>query len=211
MKEIKFVYTCYHEDQKLKMSLSHLQLYQENQKRIEDKNDNDACIQATSETVEEIVKEKEVDNRQPDDVEESVTNDVNSASPSEMQNSKGGKDGIAALSEHQPEQQNLQNAEVFKGSKANNEATEETTVIDHEEEKKVAAESESVTPEDAEVAEIDAMQSKVIREQGTPVTFGISAMEAVREIRFRIEQKTQLTASAGKYSQMWHVLWILIE
>ena len=198
MKEIKFVYTCYHEDQKLKMSLSHLQLYQENQKRIEDKNDNDACIQATSETVEEIVKEKEVDNRQPDDVEESVTNDVNSASPSEMQNSKGGKDGIAALSEHQPEQQNLQNAKVFKGSKANNEATEETTVIDHEEEKKIAAESESVTPEDAEVAEIDAMQSKVIREQGTPVTFGISAMEAVREIRFRIEQKTQLTASAGK-------------
>ena len=82
-----------------------------------------------------------------------------------------------------------------EGSKANNEAAEETTVIDHEEEKKVAAESESVTPEDAEVAEIDAMQSKVIREQGTPVTFGISAMEAVREIRFRIEQKTQLTAS----------------
>ena len=198
MKEIKFVYTCYHEDQKLKMSLSHLQLYQENQKRIEDKNDNDACIQATSETVEEIVKEKEVDNRQPDDVEESVTNDVNSASPSEMQNSKGGKDGIATLSEDQPEQQDLQNAEVFEGSKANNEAAEETTVIDHEEEKKVAAESESVTPEDAEVAEIDAMQSKVIREQGTPVTFGISAMEAVREIRFRIEQKTQLTASAGK-------------
>ena len=105
---------------------------------------------------------------------------------------------MAALSEDQSEQQDLQNAEVFEGSKANNEATEETTVIDHEEEKKIAAESESVTPEDAEVAEIDAMQSKVIREQGTPVTFGISAMEAVREIRFRIEQKTQLTASAGK-------------
>ncbi len=33
---------------------------------------------------------------------------------------------------------------------------------------------------------------------GIPVTFGISVTEAVREIRFRIEQRTKLTASAGK-------------
>ncbi len=33
---------------------------------------------------------------------------------------------------------------------------------------------------------------------GIPVTFGVSVTEAVREIRFRIEQRTKLTASAGK-------------
>ncbi len=33
---------------------------------------------------------------------------------------------------------------------------------------------------------------------GIPVTFGISVTEAVREIRFRIEQRTKLTASAGE-------------
>nr|XP_015220229.1 PREDICTED: DNA polymerase kappa isoform X1 [Lepisosteus oculatus]XP_015220237.1 PREDICTED: DNA polymerase kappa isoform X1 [Lepisosteus oculatus] len=35
------------------------------------------------------------------------------------------------------------------------------------------------------------------RISGTPVVFGLSAEEAVREMRFRIEQKTSLTASAG--------------
>ena len=149
--------------------------------------------------MEEIRKEKEVDSKQPDAEEESVAHDPNSASPTEMQNS-GGKDGVAGLSGDPPEQQDLQNAvEDSEDNKANSEAMGETTVIDEEEEKKVAADNETVTPEDAEVAEIDE-HSKSTKEQGTPVTFGISAMEAVREIRFRIEQKTQLTASAGKYS-----------
>ncbi len=34
--------------------------------------------------------------------------------------------------------------------------------------------------------------------RGIPEIFGTSVMEAVREIRFRIEQKTRLTASAGE-------------
>ena len=137
---------------------------------------------------------------QADDVEESVTKDANSASPTQMQDSTGEKDGATALSEDQPEQQDQQNVvEVQEDSKENSEAKHKTTGIDKEKEKKVEAESETVTPEDAEVAEIDAEHSKATKERGTPVTFGISAMEAVREIRFRIEQKTQLTASAGKY------------
>ena len=149
--------------------------------------------------MEEIRKEKEVDSKQPDAEEESVAHDPNSANPTEMQNS-GGKDGVEGLSGDPPEQQDLQNAvEDSEDNKANSEAMGETTVIDEEEEKKVAADNETVTPKDAEVAEIDE-HSKSTKEQGTLVTFGISAMEAVREIRFRIEQKTQLTASAGKYS-----------
>ena len=149
--------------------------------------------------MEETAKENEVERTQPDDVEESVTEDANSANPTKMQDSTGEKDGVAGLSEDQLEQQDPQNVvEVPEDSKGNGGVKDKTTVIDKEEEEKVAVESETVTPEDAEVAEIDDEHSKATKERGTPVTFGISAMEAVREIRFRIEQKTQLTASAGK-------------
>ena len=92
-----------------------------------------------------------------------LLNDPNSASPTEMQNSKGGKDGVAGLSGDPPEQQDLQNAvEDSEDNKANSEAMRKKQLsLMKKRKRKSQLISETVTPEDAEVAEIDAMHSKV--------------------------------------------------
>ncbi len=58
-------------------------------------------------------------------------------------------------------------------------------------------EPETDEPAAKDLDVVDETQSQKER-QRVAVTFGVSAVETVREIRFRIEQKTGLTASAGK-------------
>ena len=97
----------------------------------------------------------------------------------------------------------IQTGDTMELSNGSKEAEDKTSEADKDSEKEKSSEIDTVTPEDAEVAEIDDEHLKTSQEKRTTVTFGVSAMEAVREIRFRIEQKTKLTASAGKFSQIF--------
>jgi len=58
--------------------------------------------------------------------------------------------------------------------------------------------SDTLTREESGVSTKCTLCTKLV-EKPTLATFGVSAEEAVRELRFRIYQETRLTASAGYY------------
>ena len=165
--------------------------------------------QANKETTEETVREdgsNNAENEQVQSHDKDVTLDdiqkvpESSTKPSQevtTPEDKGKDVSRQTGADLQSEQRNGSNGGKSE-SQVDSTTKEEPAIVSETNEKVAEKETENVTAEDSEVAAIDAEHAKEIALLGTPIIFGTSAMEAVREIRFRIEQKTKLTASAGE-------------